>query len=102
MAVKFVDKFKVGWQAVIEAEEGHLLGGRMVDTGPVFDTLYRALTYMNVVIEENEKAYRIVRLGKVLLFEGDCVDVSRMIHLDTSEGLWPSVYFVLTVRSISH
>jgi hypothetical protein len=70
MAVKFVDKFKVGWQAVIEAEEGHLLGGRMVDSGPVFDTLFRALTHMNVVIDENEKANRSVRLGKVVPFEG--------------------------------
>lgn len=70
MAVKFVEKFKVGWQAVIEAEEGHLLGGRMVDSGPVFDTLYQALTYMNVVIEETEKANRSVTLGKVVLFKG--------------------------------
>lgn len=70
MRAKFVDKFKVGWQAIIEAESGHRLGGRMVDTGPVFDTLFHALTYMNVVIEENEKANRSVKLGKVVPFKG--------------------------------
>ena len=65
MPVKFVDKFKVGFQAIIEAEEGHLLGGRMVEGGPVF-----AHSYMNVVIDENVKARRSVKLGKVVLFEG--------------------------------
>ena len=56
--------------AVIEADHGHLLGGRMVDTGPVFDTLVHALTYMNVVIDENVKANRSVKVGKVVPFEG--------------------------------
>lgn len=70
MAVKFVDKLKIGWQAIIEADSGHLLGGRMVDSGPVFDTLFHALTYMNVVIDENEKANRSVKVGKVVPFEG--------------------------------
>ena len=70
MAVKFVDRHKVGWQAVIEADDGHLIGGRMVDSGPVFDTFFQALTYMNVVMEENITACRSVRLGKVVPFEG--------------------------------
>ena len=56
MPVKFVDKFKVGWTTTVEADEGHLLGGRMVDTGPVFDTFFHALTYMNVVMEENSRS----------------------------------------------
>ena len=70
MPVKFVDKFKVGWTTIVEADEGHLLGGRMVEDGPVFDTFFHALTYMNVVIEENVKACRSVRLGKVVPFKG--------------------------------
>jgi len=69
MPVKFIDKFKVGFQAIIEAETGHLLGGRMVDDGPVFDTLFHALSYMTVVMDENVKAHRSVKLGKVIPFE---------------------------------
>ena len=69
MPVKFVDKFKVGFQAIIGAEEGHLLGGRMVGGGPVFDRLFDALSYMNVVIDENVKARRSVKLGKIVPFE---------------------------------
>ena len=42
----------------------------MVDSGPVFDTLFQALSYMTTVIDENEKANRSVKLGKVLPFEG--------------------------------
>jgi hypothetical protein len=36
----------------------------------VFDTFFHALYYMNVVIEENMKAYRSVKLGKVIPFKG--------------------------------
>ena len=70
MPVKFVDKLKDGWQAIIEAESGHLLGGRMVEDGPVFDTLFHALSCMSVVIEENVTARRCVKLGKVVQFKG--------------------------------
>ena len=38
--------------------------------GPVFDKFFDALYYMNVVIEENVKAHRSVKLGKVVLFKG--------------------------------
>ena len=70
MPVKFVDKLKDGWQAIIEADEGHLIGGRMIEDGPVFDTFFQALAYMNVVIEENITACRSVRQGKVVPFKG--------------------------------
>ena len=83
--MKFVDRHKVGWQAVIEAEEGHLLGGRMVDSGPVFDKFFDALYYMNVVIDENEKANRSVRLGKVVLFKG-MVSCFMNVATTTREG----------------
>ena len=33
MPVKFVDKFKVGFMPILQADEGHLLAGRMVETG---------------------------------------------------------------------
>ena len=65
MPVKFVNKHMIGWKAIIEADQGHLLGGRMVEGGPVFDRFLDALYYMNVVIEENIKARRCVRLGDV-------------------------------------
>ena len=42
----------------------------MVDDGPVFDKLSDAPYYMNVVIDENVKARRSVKLGKVLPFKG--------------------------------
>ena len=42
----------------------------MIEDGPVFDTLFHALSYMNVVIDENVKARRSVKLGKVVPFEG--------------------------------
>ena len=80
MPVKFVDKFKVGWTAIIEADEGHLLGGRMVDDGPVFDTFFHALSYMNVVIDENVKARRSVKLGKVMPFEGMVSCFVNVLH----------------------
>ena len=70
MPVKFVNKHMIGWKAIIEADQGHLLGGRMVDDGPVFDTFFHALSYMNVVIDENVQARRSVKLGKVVLFKG--------------------------------
>jgi hypothetical protein len=70
MPVKFVDKFKVGWTAIVEADQGHLLGGRMIEDGPVFDTLFHALSFMTVVIDENVRARRSVKLGKVVLFKG--------------------------------
>ena len=80
MAVKFVRKHMQGYQPIIEADEGYLVGGRMADSGPVFDTLYQALTYMTVVIEENERAYRSVNLARSYCSKGRC-HVSRMIHL---------------------
>ena len=70
MPVKFVDKFRVGFQAIIEAESGHLIGGRMVEGGPVFDRLFDALSSMNVVIDENVKDRRRVKLGIIVPFEG--------------------------------
>jgi len=42
----------------------------MVEDGPVFDTFFHSLSYMNVVIDENVKAHRNVKLGKVVPFEG--------------------------------
>ena len=43
----------------------------MVEDGrPVFDTFFHALSYMNVVIDENVKANRSVSLGKVVSFKG--------------------------------
>ena len=39
-------------------------------SAPVFDTFFHALTYMNVVIDENVKANRSVKLGKVVPFKG--------------------------------
>ena len=55
---------------ILQADEGHLLGGRMVEDGPVFDKLFEALYYMNGVIDENVKTRRSVKLGKVVLFKG--------------------------------
>ena len=51
-------------------DEGHLLGGRMVEDGPSIRYVFHALSYMNVVIEENVKASRSVSLGKVVPFKG--------------------------------
>lgn len=41
-----------------------------MDSGPVFDTFFDALGYMNDVIAANVEADRTVKLGKVLPFRG--------------------------------
>ena len=69
MPVKFVDKFTIGWLAVVEADEGCLLGGSPAN-GAIFDSFFAAVHYMAVVIDNNVKANRSVRLGKVMEFKG--------------------------------
>jgi hypothetical protein len=70
MQIRFVDQYKTGFQVIVEADEGFLLGGRTVDSGPVFDRFFDALGHMNAVIENNVQAKRSVRLGKVVPFRG--------------------------------
>lgn len=70
MPIRFIDKFKVGFAVIVEAEDGFLLGGRTIDSKPVVDTFFDALGYMNEGIEENVKANRSVKLGKVVTFRG--------------------------------
>ena len=70
MAVKFVNKFTVGWQAIVEADDGYLLGGRTIVHGPIWDTFFAALSHMNGVIARNVQANRSVKLGKVVPFRG--------------------------------
>jgi hypothetical protein len=70
MPIKFIDKYKVGFQVIVKAQEGYLLGGSTVDSGPVFDTFFDALGYMNDVIDANVNAYRKVKLGMVMPFRG--------------------------------
>jgi hypothetical protein len=43
---------------IVEADEGFLLGDRTISSGPVFDTFFDALGYMNAVIESNLQAKR--------------------------------------------
>ena len=50
---------------IVEAEEGVLLGGRQVESGPVFDRFADALICMNAMIQSNVKADRRVKVGKV-------------------------------------
>ena len=69
MPVKFIDRFTVGFQVIVEAKEYFLLGGCTVSDNVVCDTFFEALAYMNAVIEDNVRADRSVRIGKVLEFE---------------------------------
>ena len=81
MPVKFVDKHMVGFMPILEAFEGEsLLCGRTVSDGAVFDHFHEALSCMNAELEDNRKAFRKVRVAKVVQFEGmvSCaVQVSR-------------------------
>ena len=48
MRLKHSKQFMRGFRPVVEAVEGHyLLGGRMVNDGPVFDRFCDALSVMN-------------------------------------------------------
>jgi hypothetical protein len=55
---------------IVEAKEGFLLGGCTIGDNVVCDTFFEALAYMNAVIEDNVKAHRSVRTGKVLEYRG--------------------------------
>jgi hypothetical protein len=70
MAVKFVDKFTIGFQVIVEAKEGFLLGGCTISDNVACDTFFEALAYMNAVIEDNRQAYRRVKVAKVVEFKG--------------------------------
>jgi hypothetical protein len=78
MPLRFVDRYKTGFHVIVEADEGFLLGGRTIDSGPVFGMFVDALGHMNAVIEMNVKAPRRVRLGKVVEFRGM---ISSFIHV---------------------
>ena len=43
----FLRQYTVGVHVIVEANEGFLLGGRTVDSGPVFERFFDALSYMN-------------------------------------------------------
>ena len=59
MPIKFVDRYKEGFQVIVEVVEGeYLLGGRSVSDGTVCDTFREALNY------------RKVKVGKVVPFRG--------------------------------
>ena len=71
MPVKFIDRHMTGFMPILEANEGDsLLCGRTVSDGAVFDQFYDALACMNVEIEDNRKAFRKVKVAKVVEFEG--------------------------------
>jgi hypothetical protein len=42
MPIRFIDRYKAGFQVIVEANEGFLLGGRTVSDGPVFDRFFDA------------------------------------------------------------
>jgi hypothetical protein len=64
-------RFKKGFMPIVEAVEGYyLLGGRMVQAGPVFDRFCDALYVMNEWITLNQQADRAVKVGRVEPFEG--------------------------------
>jgi hypothetical protein len=71
MPVRFVKRYKVGFEVIIETADGDvLLGGRQVYSGAVFDTFFDALLCMNLMIESNQEAKRRVSVGKVVEFRG--------------------------------
>ena len=71
MRLKHSMQFKKGFRPIVEAMEGHyLLGGRMVQHGPVFEQFCDALYVMNEWIKSNQQADRAVRMGRVEPFEG--------------------------------
>jgi hypothetical protein len=61
---------------VVEAAEGHLIGGQRVHDGPVFERFSDALYVMNEWIKNNVAANRSVKQGKVVRFKGmvDCLE----------------------------
>lgn len=71
MRLKHSKQFMKGFRPVVEAVEGqYLLGGRMVNDGPVFDRFCDALYVMNEWIKSNQQADRAVKMGRVEPFEG--------------------------------
>jgi hypothetical protein len=90
MPIRFGNRYKTGFQVIIEAEDGHfLLGGRQVDSGAVYDRFADALVCMTASLESNLKADRRVNVGKVMPFEGM---VSCPVYLSRGErcsGLTP-------------
>ena len=71
MRLKHSKQFMRGFRPVVEAVEGHyLLGGRMVNDGPVFDRFCDALSVMNEWIKSNQQADRAVKMGRVEPFAG--------------------------------
>ena len=74
MRLKHTTRYKEGFMPIVEAAEGHLIGGRPLYDGPVYDRFFDALYVMNRWIEDNLEAQRAVKLGKVVSFKGmvDC------------------------------
>ena len=74
MGLKHMRRYKEGFMPIVEAGEGHLLGGRPVYDGPVYDRFFDALYVMNGWITDNIAAQRAVQIGKVVSFMGmvDC------------------------------
>jgi hypothetical protein len=70
MPVTFVDTWNVGFMPILEAEEGFLLCGRTVSDGAVFDGFHEALACMNAELDDNRKAFRKVKVAKVVEFSG--------------------------------
>jgi hypothetical protein len=71
MRLKHSMRFKQGFMPIVEAVEGHyLLGGRVVQDGPVFERFCDALYCMNAWIRLNQESGRFVRVARVEPFEG--------------------------------
>ncbi len=71
MTLKHTMKHMEGYMPVVEAaDEGCLLGGRKIDSGPVFERFFDALYVMNSWIEQDIACHRSVKVGKVVEFKG--------------------------------
>jgi hypothetical protein len=75
-------RFRVGFRPVIEADEWYLLGGRMVEDGPVFERFCEALYYFNVVIALNEsRSSSEARQNRTLSREGELLNDGTRVTL---------------------
>jgi hypothetical protein len=75
MRLNHTMRFKKGYMPIVEAVEGHyLLGGRMVQDGPVFDRFCEALYGMNEWITLNQQEDRTVKSAGWSRLKGWCTD----------------------------
>jgi hypothetical protein len=65
MPIRVVDRYKVDFAPIVEADEGFLLGGRQVDSGLMFDRFFNPLSYDDM-IERREQfsSIEVVRLNE--------------------------------------